>query len=355
MPDVAVELQESTPLSNPNPSATQLVAGLRALRQLPSDTILKWRRALDRFAKVSKRGAASVALRTQILDAITASSDEAFHARLAELPVTITDSVGVSSNGAHGVYRNYAVWGITRLSLFSPNRRNAGTPLEPGEVWLEGDDGDSGVEKQHLLTGVVEAASTVDWCEYYSAESGYIEGECATEQELDEAAATIAAMDAELTGAQEEVELAEYCLMNPDDHETCSEQTTFYSEPELAGVEAIWALATPSNLEDSRDDSFEATAFRPLHLNAPCAFAEPTPADALAPLNTKAVASCANEAAQAAIGVAAWVGSKFAAAAVMSAAAPPAAAVGWAVFGALTSGWAAASALASYLECLNEQ
>lgn len=200
--------------------------------------------------------------------------------------------------------------------------------------------------RNRAVSGRSYSPPALDWCEYYSEESGYIEGECATQQALDEAAATIAAMDAEITGAQQEVELVEYCLMNPDDYETCSEQTTLGNAPSVVLADAGWPApgAGVLDLEDGSNDLADPFALDPFARGSACVPGN-TPTEVEVAGSPGRSTSCTNEAAQAAIGVVAWVGSKAAAAAVMSAAAPPATAVGWAVFGALTSGWAAVSAV----------
>jgi hypothetical protein len=61
---------------------------------------------------------------------------------------------------------------------------------------------------------------------------------------------------------------------------------------------------------------------------------------------------CAAEALNAGIAVAGWFGAKYAAYSVMTSANPPAGAVGWAVFGAFTAGYAAGTALASWYTCV---
>jgi hypothetical protein len=109
------------------------VVAMRKLRGLPADSITKWRAGLDRLAKVSRHKEASVALSRIILDAVTASTDVEYRTKIAQLPVTITDSAGLDAAGRVGTYRNYSVYGKTRISVFRPTAGDTDeTPLTTG-------------------------------------------------------------------------------------------------------------------------------------------------------------------------------------------------------------------------------
>jgi hypothetical protein len=68
-------------------------AGFRSLRSAAKDSIASWNKALDLIAKSAKNGESSVALRRQILRAIESSSDAEYHTKIAQLPVTVLDSL----------------------------------------------------------------------------------------------------------------------------------------------------------------------------------------------------------------------------------------------------------------------
>jgi hypothetical protein len=67
---------------------------------------------------------------------------------------------------------------------------------------------------------------------------------------------------------------------------------------------------------------------------------------------TGAPQPCLLEGITAGIAAVAWVGSKAGAVAAITAANPPAGAIGWSIFGAVASGFALASGAETFLQCM---
>ena len=330
-----------------------MVIAVRMLRALPADSIKSWRRALDRIAATSKRGNASVALRRQLLDAIDAPSTTLFRERLRQLPVSIS-SVPGRSGGVDGHHRTYSVQGVTRVTLFFPTRtvadedgenRSAEDMSDGSSALLEG-EGDmmASTASHDMEKRTASYAASDTFCEYNSPESGYLSGECATQQEIDDAALTIAVLDQEIQMQNADVVAEGGCDAF---NESCGEPTRDSENDNASALDFTELSMLADAGENDSALGWDVMTFQ----GFPCESAA-LDSGANALRGATEIGSCADAAAQAVIGVGAWVGAKVAAYYVMTAAVPPpAAAVGWAIFGAMTTGWAAGSAISSYYTC----
>ncbi|HEX7122965.1 MAG TPA: hypothetical protein VF178_11385 [Gemmatimonadaceae bacterium] len=210
--------------------ALAMVKGVAQLRAAASDSLESWRRNLELLAGVSKRRRESVVLLTQVLEALAARTDAEFHERVAALPVTISETAGRDAKGNPGVYRTYSVKGISRIRLFRPlqgfapaGRPDDGLASEPLELEGEGESAD--VAWSSVSYGdVAPIESGTDWCEMTDEDYGYFEGECATQQEVDDAASILASMETDNNDIIDDVtsDSIAYCNQIPQDYEYCN-------------------------------------------------------------------------------------------------------------------------------------
>lgn len=331
---------------------------LRSMRGIPSDTIAAWSRILDDIARRSPRGESSVTMRRQVLRALAAPSDAEFRAIVRQLPVTVTN-VAASRDGARGFYRQYSVRGVVRLSLFIPTAHAS----EASSSW--GAQTNSG----QALPAMTQSESV---CEYNSPVSGYISGECATQQEIDDAAYMVATQEDELLMANDMNIDVGGCdayggVAACESHEDAYDAQ--YGPQRVAAPNrgsAVVGESRPASRDESeREDESLSTSdeveesgepLSPYHIvsdepsSDTCSAFDSAPAD-ITVVQQRTKKSCLYEASQAALGVVFFVGSKAGALAVMTAANPPAGAIAWAVIGALGSGYAAAGGLMSYYDC----
>lgn len=322
------------------------VAGMKTLRRLPAEALHRWGLALDSLARSSKRGEAAVASSRIILRALIAPSEQAYHAELARLPVTISMTAGVSG-GVTGYYRNYSVNGVVRAKSFVPasaSRGVAGPFDEESENALEG-EGDGSPVAATTVDYAVDAprvAPVVDCSATYN--STYYEGECATQGELDEGLATIAALDAEVSGTISEAE------------SSCS---TIQSNPSQCGG---WETEDELELEEmgSAETFFSAVTLEDGLASAPMSqFAALTcRADAITATGVASTLTgvsrpdCTTQAIDAAVGIVGWGLAKYGAYMVLtSATVPPAGAVAAAVGGSILAAWSLVSGVSGYLTC----
>jgi hypothetical protein len=277
----------------------------------------------------------------QVIDAIAAPKEE-FHDRIAELPVSIKVSAAGGDAGRGQTRRDYFVSGKLRLSAFvsASAAANVDVDAEPSPEPRQ-EPGRAGEETEEDLLH--------PYCEYTHPETNeFFSGECATQQEVDDAYAAIAAMDTEIEAAllEQETVHEEYCetlteiLEEPAaDEEGCDPSsaaqppmTVQQSSPDETPFDAMWGEESLETLRLSSisDDGIPGVPGR-----------------------------CEAVAIFSAITVVGWVGSKWGAIHVLTAMTtvtpPPASAVAWAVFFSLTAGAGAAFAVASYIECMEEE
>jgi hypothetical protein len=300
------------------------------------DTLANLRAAYREFEKVSKRGDTAFVMTHQVIDALGAPKEE-FHDRIAQLPISIeVSNVGLREGREH-TRRDYFVSGKLRFSVFVSVSAadKLDSPAQPSSEWSE-----PGEEIEELSANL----SLSTYCEYTDpVTQEFFSGDCATQQEIDDGLAAIAAMDSEIEAAlieQEEVH-AEYCeaiLMEIDPEEP--EEDEIGCDPSNnAAMQAKQSLQEgPMTGAMSDEESLEG----------------------LQPVSTSdhgvlAVrGECAAQAIFGSIAVITWIGAKYGAVAVMTTAGLPASAVPWAVFGALTTGAAAAYGVATYIQCMQE-
>lgn len=216
------------------------------------------RKVFVRYGAISKRGKQSVALTLRVIDALQAGSREEFHRIISELPVEVVTSNGTDASGQAGVWREYRVNGIRKLSVFRPFEGEiGGGEISPGPLQLEGEDGvEDGLD---IATRAFPLNSTMGsrspTCEYTDPDNVYYSGECATQQELDDAAAATAAMVSDVDGVVAEVsaDSTSYCLAHQEDYEYCAEQlssvdhsSSLFQYDEDGAASELYGLGGPS-------------------------------------------------------------------------------------------------------------
>jgi hypothetical protein len=317
-------------------SSAELVSGLRKLREMPADSVAKWRRSLDELAKVSRRGRQAVAYRRLILDAVTSGSDQAMHARLAELPVTVSEVSG-SKDGVNGTYRSYAIGGQTHVRLFiATNESTRSRPDDSGSIT-------GGPSEATAATPLSDWAFRDDCTTYYGG-STYI-GECATQQDIDDAAASLSALQSEIDGDRAEAQYL--CEVHPE--ESCG----YYASEDDAGAATLDdapAAAISFSLEDGSESLPALPTIRYVYARVAC-----TPSSELGVTNAFAHdgserTGCTQQAIDAGIAGVAWIVSKVGAWDVMVNGGSKTG-IGVAVAGAFLSGYALGSAMSSYISC----
>jgi hypothetical protein len=308
-----------------------------------ADTLKKIRNALNALAAASKRGAASVAYMNLITDALEAPTKAEFHERLSKLPVTIEVTPTVDVSGNISIRRRYYVDGKLRLTLFAASKTGAAGSDGPGATELNpdqsvgplADDGANPRDQANSTVNTVSLSPVFDYCEYTDPESSqFFSGDCATQQDLDDLAATVATVDTEVEGAQAESDAAleTYCEHpDPNDSETC---LLSRAPPEVSPVFHV-----------------EGDGDVPLHIDvlqrpAPCP-TEP----AIAAANSEN-SGCVGQAIAAGAGFGGWIATKYAALAIWQTPDAPVAAVGWGIFACVAAGASAGWAFADFIDCL---
>jgi hypothetical protein len=306
-------------------------------RSVPQDSILRWRRGLDNIARNSRRGEQSVAMRRIILSALEAESREDFRKTLGALPVRLTDEAGFQ-NGASGTYRSYAVNGVTRVRRFIPSVKESGYSAAQAEEWDTHDGevrlrgGPHAEFGEPARAGSQTCSTTWDGVQY--------DGECASQAEIDDALAVIAAMDAEINDDWAEAQST--CLIVYGEPQSCVFDQDEEEEEEFAAFGSldgdVSALARRSG--PSADESF---VFRV----TPCV---PRNGATTPTVST----NCVEQGIAAAVGVIAWVASKVAASSALVQGASRSGVVATAV-GVTTVGFSAGFGVGTYLACLAEE
>jgi len=315
-----------------------------ALRSMPSDSIVKWRRLLDKIAKASKRGESAVTLRRIVLYAMTAPSDAEFHSRIAQLPVTITDSAG-AQDGVFGHYRNYGVRGVTRASFFVRDGvGNRNFSRDEDRSWIDGEGERISVADPALARAENAGGKSMRDCSMTSPyDNLYYEGDCATEEDIDDGMAAIAAMDAEIN-----YDYAEASCDPASDPQQCG------ASDDALGPEANVSAPRYESV-DMREDGSENSAlpdFVDLSLVSGCTASGPIDAAGKPDAHGNTRRGCVQQGLDAAAGILGWGLAKYGAYLVLtSVEVPPVGAVVAAVAGSILAGWGAVSGVASYLTC----
>ena len=170
------------------------------------DSINAWRRALDRIASSSKRGEQSVAMRRAILRAMSANSDTEFRAAMASLPVAVSDAQG-EERGLSGTSRSYSLNGKVYVTRFIPSE--SGDEFSAGDARATDFDAEASTSGPSVPETTLDASirlETAEECEPFLFEDQWYYGECATQQEIDDAIALTIALDAEITADYEEAQ-----------------------------------------------------------------------------------------------------------------------------------------------------
>ncbi|MGH7655167.1 MAG: hypothetical protein ACREN6_10945 [Gemmatimonadaceae bacterium] len=312
---------------------------------ITADSLAAWSKLLDKIAKMSKRGERAVELRRTLLYALAAPSDEIFHLRLSKLPVTVTDSLGEES-GRSGYFRNYAVRGVTRARYFVPANAKERSRAKLGTSgWFEG-EGEPLPSLQlegSVSTGPNRSGATD--CSMTSPYDGlYYEGDCATQEDIDDGYAEIASMDDEINGDYDEA--VDDCNASPDPSQcTATDETAGSGLPERA--------ATTFGLEMLEDGSDGYSMLPSVGLISAERGCSSAPSLSSSGLLSDTRNHCFQQAIDAAAGVAGWGLAKYGAYLVLTAEVdPPVGAVVAAVGGSILVGWGFVSSVSTYMGCV---
>jgi hypothetical protein len=195
----------------------RLVAEVEAARMLNPAILDSLRRLLVQFGAKSKRGMASVQLSLLVIDALASSTAAEFHARVQRLPIVLRRTPAEDSQGRPGIRTEYLLYGLVRATRFHLlDDRRSTEPRATGSPSILESDQPEPTESFPL--------SVAEDCEYNDGE--YFYGECATQQDIDDAASAFVAMDAEAQGITNEVNQAVSDNCNgPHPNEMCWEST----------------------------------------------------------------------------------------------------------------------------------
>jgi hypothetical protein len=291
-----------------------IVTGAATLHgSIPAGTLAMLRDEYDRFISSSSRGATRFAMTLQVLHALEAPTKAEYSRRIGELPVRVDAKATVGEDGRVSTRKDYFIANELRLTTFE-------SPRAPAATYTQ-------LEEQPL-SGPNAAALDAGWdgplnCEYIDEEGALWSGPCATPQELQEAMTTYVVLEAEGEVAYDEYEYARgiYCFYYPGDLDVCLAESP-PPDADMASMQPVDEVEACSG--PYVNSIWEDTIARP----------------------------CLLEGIQGGIAAAAWIGAKVGAIAVVTSATPPSGAVGWAIFGVATTGFALAGSAASFLDCL---
>lgn len=232
--------------SQTKPPATSEVAELRRLMGVNDAQLAEWEKQLDQTARRSRRGESAVTKRRIILAALRASSDAEYRQNIRRLRTRT--ATGNADDGdlsrAHvlgeSTHRDSQADGFVgdmdpdvRISGPHPGPSNTAVPFQCSTTW----------------EGVV------------------YEDECATQEELDEANATIDALDAETQADYAEAQQTcnevygpehEECRFSEDKESDFAQAGAFASAPPARHLSAPMTLASFAGLEDTDNPPCEA-------------------------------------------------------------------------------------------------
>lgn len=150
----------------------------------------------------------------QILDALSARTSAEYHKRVRRLPVVVTSSRSLVGAGRRGVNKTFTHRSGHKRTFFIaddlvPAHQPSAESLSTNDAAAPGGERES-VEPESVL--VTQSSS---YCEYTDPEDVYYSGECATQQEIEDAQILYVAMEAEALYAEAEgnaaLEFDEYC------------------------------------------------------------------------------------------------------------------------------------------------
>ncbi len=198
----------------PDPKALSAASSVRpnAVRAEMSEGAAKTRAELMAYGSKSRHGMASVALSLQVLDAVESSSDVEFHERLARLPITISRAAAQDERGRPGIQTEYRVRGILKRARFNLAMSQSKPSSDENGQGAEGAPADGSVGSWELSSGARSIGARLTDCEYTDDNNVYWSGECATQQEIDDAAIVYFATESDANGVQADVGTdLEYC------------------------------------------------------------------------------------------------------------------------------------------------
>lgn len=289
-------------------------------KEISTDSIAKLQRSLLEYAKLSKRGMASVALSLQVLNALSASTAAEFHARISALPINITRRVVDGQ-----ILTEYRLRGVLKASRMTPLQ----SPETSSGARLQFETRDdvpyaaSDAQMPPAVPVLTQISSTD--CEYTDADNYYWSGECATQEDIDDAYATAVALDSDSDGAQAEIDVdVDYCRKFLD---SCYEtEPNFLTSERRSVPQPLWSASLPAS---SGHGPYAAEA---------CSYFQ----------------DCTEQAVAAAAAVAAYGWKAYKLWGVISAVAPPINAIGDAIIGATTTLAAVVVAGSALKRCVYE-
>jgi hypothetical protein len=296
------------------------------LRSGPTaDTLEKLRDKLEAFAKISKRGPASVAITLQVVDAFGATSHEEFHNRIAKLPVTISAAPTVDQSGRAGVRRDYFVKGKLKYTFFFSTDRGA----SHAEVAATNSESTPGNEQTDDTAAGASSSPPAPL-----ARADCDDGDCATQEDIDDAISAVAAMQDDIDADEGEAAAmqSDYCSVTAIDPDLCGSHTHEVSSFDASAQE--WGISGPEDAES------------PLEIWT----CRKSPATAFGYATSGN--SCAGDGIFAALGVGAWIASKAALWDVVTAVEVSSAGLGAALFGALAAGAMAGYGIGTFINCM---
>lgn len=341
-----------------------------SIYSLSTEDRSEMREALTSLVSVSRRGEGAVTNRLMILSALSARSSVEFREKISKLPVTILDQPHTEM-GIGGWLRRYSIGGASRGIRFiaSDSLHASESTMQPSP---ENDEnfqslrnfssfGTDLLDEQSVRHAKVQpfgdlshfssptsdarvesssGALTVPSHESSSCSATYngtyYEGVCATQQEIDDGMAVIAALDVEAEA--DSIELDNACPGITPQSVQCPyflEASASVANERSASIGTVGFFA--ASFSDATPDSF-------INGEIDCTSSNIGP--------RAEGADCTQSAIDAAVGVVGWGLAKYGAWAVLtSTAAPPAGAVAAAVAGTIIAAWSLGSGVSSYLAC----
>lgn len=194
------------------------------------------RMRLEQVAPVLKGGTGSVAMMLQLARALEAPTRENHRNVLAKLPL----SVRISSARDGSARRDFYVRGTLKLSVFGAT--DAADPMPQRFATWRG-----GVPSAQSASSLT-ASSDEDWCTTEFQGVVYYD-ECATQQDVDDGWATIAALDYEVDGLESQFNaaIASHCGGDPY---ACDDLPEPESGEEEIGAPTVVAGGIPGRVQD---------------------------------------------------------------------------------------------------------